>query len=71
MHEALHEFLLELPAPDNGKSFLFPSLAGKDTGAPSVRLTSTRRRIALGLEKLLEQQLPLLRGAERSNDGFG
>ena len=35
MHEALHEFLLELPAPDNGKSFLFPSLAGKDTGGKS------------------------------------
>jgi integrase len=32
MHEALHEFLLELPAPDNGKSFLFPSLAGTGTG---------------------------------------
>jgi integrase len=29
MHEALHEFLLELPAPDSGKAFLFPSLAGK------------------------------------------
>jgi integrase len=35
MHEALHEFLLELPAPDNGKAFLFPSLAGKGTGGRS------------------------------------
>jgi integrase len=35
MHEALHDFLLELPAPDNGKAFLFPSLAGKDTGGKS------------------------------------
>jgi integrase len=35
MHEALHEFLLELPAPDNGKAFLFPSLAGKGTGGKS------------------------------------
>jgi integrase len=32
MHETLHEFLLELPAPDSGKEFLFPSLAGKRTG---------------------------------------
>jgi integrase len=32
MPEALHEFLLELPAPDSGKEFLFPSLAGKRTG---------------------------------------
>jgi integrase len=35
MHEALHEFLLELPAPDSGKAFLFPSLAGKRTGGES------------------------------------
>jgi integrase len=35
MHEALHEFLLELPAPDNGKASLFPSLAGKGTGGKS------------------------------------
>ena len=35
MHEALHEFLLELPAPDSGKAFLFPSLAGKRTGGKS------------------------------------
>src|SRR5205814_7632024 len=28
-------FLLELPAPDNGKAFLFPSLAGKGTGGKS------------------------------------
>jgi integrase len=35
MHEALHEFLLELPAADSGKAFLFPSLAGKSTGGKS------------------------------------
>jgi integrase len=35
MHEALHDFVLELPAPDNGKVFLFPSLAGKGTGGKS------------------------------------
>jgi len=35
MHDALHEFLLELPAPSNGKSFLFPSLAGKGSGGKS------------------------------------
>jgi integrase len=35
MHEALHDCLLELPAPDSGKAFLFPSLAGKGTGGRS------------------------------------
>jgi integrase len=35
MHGALHDFLLELPAPDSGKEFLFPSLAGKSTGGKS------------------------------------
>jgi integrase len=35
MHEALYDFLLELPAPDTGKAFLFPSLAGKGTGGRS------------------------------------
>lgn len=35
MHDALYEFLLELPAADNPKSFLFPSLAGKSTGGKS------------------------------------
>jgi integrase len=35
MHNALHDFLLELPAPDSGKEFLFPSLAGKSTGGKS------------------------------------
>jgi integrase len=35
MHEALHEFLLELPAPDTGKAFLFPALAGKRSGGKS------------------------------------
>jgi len=35
MLDALHEFLLELPAPSNGKSFLFPSLAGKGSGGKS------------------------------------
>ena len=29
MHEALYDFLLELPASDSGKSLLFPSLAVK------------------------------------------
>ena len=35
MHDALHDFLLELAAPDTGKAFLFPSLAGKSTGGNS------------------------------------
>ncbi len=35
MHEALHEFLLELPAPDSSKAFLFPTVAGKQTGGYS------------------------------------
>jgi integrase len=35
MHEALHEFLLELPTADTGRAFLFPSLAGKGTGGKS------------------------------------
>jgi integrase len=35
MNEALHEFLLELPAPDTGKAFLFPSLAQRSTGGKS------------------------------------
>src|SRR5215471_3392734 len=35
MHDALHDFLLELPAADSGKAFLFPSLAGKGTGGRS------------------------------------
>jgi integrase len=35
MHEALHDFLLELPAADSGKAFLFPLLAGKGTGGRS------------------------------------
>lgn len=36
MHEALYDFLLELPASDSGKSLLFPSLAVKGTGGRSV-----------------------------------
>jgi integrase len=35
MHDSLHDFLLELPAPDTGKEFLFPSLAGKKTSGKS------------------------------------
>ncbi len=35
MHEALHDYLLELPAPDSSKALLFPSLAGKGTGGKS------------------------------------
>ena len=35
MHDSLHDFLLELPAPDSGKAFLFPTLAGKRTGGKS------------------------------------
>jgi integrase len=35
MHDALHDFLLELPAADSGRAFLFPSLAGKGTGGKS------------------------------------
>jgi integrase len=35
MHDTLHESLLELPAPDSGKEFLFASLAGKRTSGKS------------------------------------
>jgi integrase len=35
MHEALRDFLLELPTADTSKAFLFPSLAGKGTGGRS------------------------------------
>jgi integrase len=35
IHDTLYDFLLELPAPDNGKAFLFTSLAGKSTGGKS------------------------------------
>ena len=44
MHDLLHDFLLELPAPDSGKAFLFPTLAGKRTGGKSG-LSMTFRRI--------------------------
>jgi integrase len=43
MHDALDDFLLELPAPDNGKAFLFPSLAGKSTGGKSGLSTAFSR----------------------------
>jgi integrase len=43
MHDALHEFLLELPSPDSGKAFLFPSLAGKRTGGKSGLSMAFRR----------------------------
>jgi len=43
MHEALHEFLLELPAADSGKAFLFPSLAGKSSGGGSGLSTAFSR----------------------------
>ena len=32
MHEVLHDFLLEMPAPDSSKAFLFPSFTRKGTG---------------------------------------
>ncbi|HEU0273176.1 MAG TPA: tyrosine-type recombinase/integrase [Candidatus Udaeobacter sp.] len=35
MHEALHDYLLTLPASDSAKAFLFPSLAGKQVGGKS------------------------------------
>lgn len=35
MHDTLHDSLLELPSPDSGKEFLFPSLAGKSTSGKS------------------------------------
>ncbi|MGH8092278.1 MAG: tyrosine-type recombinase/integrase [Chthoniobacterales bacterium] len=35
MHDSLHDFLLEPPAPDSGKAFVFPSLAGKRAGGKS------------------------------------
>jgi integrase len=35
IHDSLHDYLLELPAPDSGKAFLFPTLAGKRTDGKS------------------------------------
>jgi integrase len=35
MHSGLHAYLLELPAPDSSKAFLFPSLAGMRTSGRS------------------------------------
>lgn len=35
MHEALHNFLLELPAPTTAKAFVFPSLQGKRVSGKS------------------------------------
>jgi integrase len=35
MHSVLESYLLEMPAPDNAKAFLFPSLAGKRTSGKS------------------------------------
>ena len=43
MHDTLHSFLLELPAPDSGKAFLFPSLAGKRVGGKSGLSMAFRR----------------------------
>jgi len=44
MHDALHEFLIELPAPDSAKVFLFPSLANRRAGGKSG-LSMTFNRI--------------------------
>ncbi|MCE0521576.1 MAG: site-specific integrase [Methylacidiphilales bacterium] len=35
LHPELESHLLELPAPDSGKAFVFPNLAGKGTGGRS------------------------------------
>ena len=35
MHPELYAYFLERPASDNGKAFLFPSLAGKSSGGKS------------------------------------
>jgi len=35
MHSTLQSYLIELPAPDNAKAFLFPSLANKRTSGKS------------------------------------
>lgn len=43
MHDALHSFLLALPAPDSGKAFLFPLLAGKRVGGKSGLSMAFRR----------------------------
>ncbi len=32
IHPALETYLIELPAVDNGEAFVFPKLAGNDTG---------------------------------------
>jgi integrase len=46
MHESLHDFLLELRAPDSGKAFLFPTLAGKRTGGKSGLSMAFKRIMA-------------------------
>lgn len=35
LHPALEAHLIELPAPDSGRAFVFPKLAGRDTGGRS------------------------------------
>jgi hypothetical protein len=62
MHDALHDFLLGLPAPDSGKAFLFPSLAGKSTGGASAEINQhyTHHEIATLRDAI--EKLPTFRG---------
>src|SRR5262249_7438624 len=44
MHEVLHDILLEMPAPDCSKAFLFPSFTRKGTGwQKRVSMRSSQR----------------------------
>ena len=44
MHPELESYLLELPAPDTGKAFVFPKLAGKKTARLSTRFALIMKR---------------------------
>lgn len=51
MHPELATYLLESPAPDNGKAFLFPALAGRGTGGRSgLSMTFGRIMARAGIE---------------------
>lgn len=46
IHPELEDYLLELSAPDNGKAFIFPKLAGRGTGGRSGLSTTFLRIMA-------------------------
>ncbi len=43
MHDSLHDFLLEFPAPDSAKASVFPSLASKRVGGKSGLSSAFKR----------------------------